>query len=749
MSRESYSGELVKLALSAAEGMVFERFAQELFAHLTGGDFVPTGGQRDGGADGVLEGLSEVAGKADRFFQASVRKDTETKIRQTVARLIEVGREVKQVTYFTSQTVNRFDLVEATLSDELDVTIRIRDSEFIAAHVNDNPTTVDIFRRNLAHYVAYLQQVGSSRLIPVSAHVKSPAVYTFLAQEIERRNGDTSSLDAMVDALALWALEGTDPDKGIFMTRDEVMAKILEELPSVESLVAKVLGTRLEELSEKGTRLVRWHRKEDLFCLPYETRLTIESDNAADVLLEQAMLRSLRDRIEEEDRELGSAELDVASTCALRAIQATFEYQGLEFASFLRDPAAVAEHPEIATSISQALESNGIQGALALRLSPSIFQGLRRLLYGSTETERQYLQRLSNTYTLLFILNTEPRLLQFFQEMTGDFYLYVGSDQLLKALSEQYLDESDQMGRNALRIASKLGATLVLTQPVLEEVISHFRRCDFEWKNHISASESFMNYELARNVGPIMLRAYLYARINPTLQNKPKSWQSFVNQFCNYDDLHKPSGEGELLGYLVKKFAMEFAASEDLEDLVDMESVAELARELEPGKARRELADNDALLAHAVYGRRTAEKELASQNEFGFSTWWLTGEASILKHTRELVKANRGARYMMRPEFLLHFVTLAPSAKETRDAFARIFPTLLGIKLAKRLDESAFHGVMDKVDEAAQLDDARRSTAIATIVDKLKGDFARSYIARDFGASTGSIDVIAASQHEE
>jgi hypothetical protein len=715
--------------------MPFERFAQEMARHLMGVNFVPTGGTSDGGADGVLADLFEDSKKPTSFFQASIRKDIEAKIRETVRRLREVGREVKIVTYFTSIDVPRFDLLEERLTDELDATVRVRDVSYLVAHVNDDRETKAIFAQNLAHYAEYLRQVGSSRLIPVSAHVKSPAVYAFLAQEIERRNGDTDSLDAMVDALSLWALEGTDPDKNIFMSSQEVLAKIVQELPSVEGLVGPVLEQRLEALAAKGTRMVRWHKSTNQFCLPYETRLTIEAENAADVLLQSSMVAGLRLRLEAECNDLDEDLIAKAADVALRALQFTFERQGLEFASFLRDPSAVGEQPDIATAIDASLEEMQVAGKEALKIGPTIFQCLRQVIYSSTEAERRYLQRLSNTYTLLFILNTEPRLLEFFQQMAGDFNLFVGADQILKSLSEHFLEESDQMASNALRIASDLGAKLILTQPVLEEIVSHFRRCDAEWQNHIAKSEGLMTYELSRNVGPIMLRSYLYARISPTLQIKPKSWQAFVNSFCTYDVLKKDEAETEFLRYLTAKFNMEYLAVEELENLVDTEGVAELARNLGPRKARRELAENDALLAHAVYGMRRVNKEHSSQNEFGFSTWWLTGESSILKHTKDLVAANRGARYMMRPEFLLNFVTLAPSAKDTRKTFARIFPTLLGIQLAKRMDETAFHSVMDKVDEAGQMDDARRASAMATISDKLKGDFTRNYSARDFGSS--------------
>lgn len=744
MARQTYPADVIQIALGAAEGFPFERFAQELQSQLTGSEFVPTGGIADGGADGVLAGLFENSARPTSFFQASIRDDTEYKIRKTVERLREVGREVRNLTYFTSQSVPRFDRLEESLSDDLDVTIRIRDAHFISAHVNDNAVTHASFRDHLSHYVAYLRSVGSSKLIPSSAHVKSPAVYTFLAQEVERRKGDTTSLHAMVDALILWALEGTDPDEGKFMTRDEVLKKVSIELPSVESLVRGEIGPRLEELSKKNQRVVRWHQKDDLFCLPFETRLRIEEENASDVVLRDAVLDGLGARISESSPELTPADCDKAADVAMRALQLTFEKQGLEFAAFLHDSSAVGSAPDVASSVADALSALGINGKASLRIGPAVLLALRGVFYRSTEQERTYLRRLSNTYALLFILNTEPRLMEFFKDMTGDFYLYVGADQLLKALSEQFLAPPDQMARNALRIASDLGATLVLTQPVLEEVIGHFRACDHEFRNHIAGAEPYMAFELARQVGHIMIRAYLYARLDTTLVARPKSWSAFVQQFCSYEELHRGTGEEEFLRYLVRSFGMEYVRVEELEDFVDIDSVAELATKLAPQKGKRELADNDALLAHAVFERRSAEKEAATSNEFGFSTWWLTGETSILRHTKDLVAANRNARYIMRPEFLLNFVTLAPSAEASRRSFASIFPTLLGIRLARRLDTKAFHAVMEKVDEAAQMDDDRRGAAIAGIVDRLKGDFSRDYLSDHARATTSSIDVVAA-----
>jgi hypothetical protein len=144
-------------------------------------------------------------------------------------------------------------------------------------------------------------------------------------------------------------------------------------------------------------------------------------------------------------------------------------------------------------------------------------------------------------------------------------------------------------------------------------------------------------------------------------------------------------------------------------------------------KSDPRLAYNDALVALAVYGRRLKRHETSSAYEFGWGTWWLTGESKILSKTKALVRKHR-ARYIMRPDFLLNFLTLAPSAHETREAFKNIFPSMLGIQLARRMSSTAFAEVMDRVREAEQLDDGRRAAEMAKLTNELKSDMRRGYI---------------------
>ena len=66
---------------------------------------------------------------------------------------------------------------------------------------------------------------------------------------------------------------------------------------------------------------------------------------------------------------------------------------------------------------------------------------LRKIFYQGSPNQREYLTQLSRTYILLFSLQSEPRIIEYFSTMSASFKLFLGSDILVKALSERYLCE--------------------------------------------------------------------------------------------------------------------------------------------------------------------------------------------------------------------------------------------------------------------------------------------------------------------
>jgi hypothetical protein len=333
------------------------------------------------------------------------------------------------------------------LTRELNVSVAIRDAAYIASHVNDTAGTRAAYHYNLSYLTSYLQSVGASTIVGSSEHVQSPAVYVFLEQELARTRGDTGLFDAVTDSLALWSLEGTDPDAGLLMSREDALETICTEIPAVRSVVSKRFGQRLEYLSRKaypGGRRVRWHKRENAFCLPFETRQVIEDENLADESLRRQVSSGLEARASElMTASLTEVETRQAASVALRSLQKAFEKEGLEFASFLEGGSSGLV--TVADELAAIMDEVGVKPARRPDVGDGVMEIIRGVLYDSTDDERSYLGKLSRTYTLLFTLNTEPRLIEYFHQVAGKLCLYVGADLLVRALSERYLPKGDQL----------------------------------------------------------------------------------------------------------------------------------------------------------------------------------------------------------------------------------------------------------------------------------------------------------------
>ena len=328
MATENISPDLVRIALDKVEGFPFERFVNDFYPAIVGRTCVPLGGVKDGGADGFQEPVHEDSSKASVFYQASVGVEVENKIRATVTRLRGFGRDPKTLTYVTSRSVKFTDTIEEALTTELDVTIRIRDASYLISHISDGDQTKAAYIHHLRYLTDYLKSVGSSQLITASRHVRDPTVFVFLSQELERRKGDQSIVASVIDSLIMWALEDTDPEKNLFMTEEQIADRITDTLPSVQQLVGPRLRKRLMKLTSKTNpvgRQVRWHKADDRFCLPYETRRKIESENRDDENLKIEVLKSIEDRVLSVHREgLGTEGIRTATELAMRALQLTF-----------------------------------------------------------------------------------------------------------------------------------------------------------------------------------------------------------------------------------------------------------------------------------------------------------------------------------------------------------------------------------------------------------------------------------------
>lgn len=730
---ETVNHKLVEIALVHVEGTPFEQFFHAFCPPLIGNEFVPLGGVHDGGADAFLatKGIYEGKGvNPDTFYQASIQEDHRSKIRKTIKRLKDFGREPKTLYYVTSRVVVGIDKDEEALTAELKVFIKIRDRKWIVTNINHSPATISAFKTYLQPSLAFLSEVGGATIINESQNIPARTMCVFLGQEIERQRGKTDLLEAITDSLIFWALEGTDPDKNIFLKRHEILKKIELTLPSALPFINKILETRLERLASKQAasgREIKWHKKEDKFCLPFETRKLIIEENTEDEFLKLKVLELFAKRADQYQKsDEDSINSDQIAELAHRTIERTFEKEGLELAYFLSGKNDAKSYFSIADSVDDAMLEMELNGIDAINAKDAALAVLRQAFYNSSEEERRYFGKLSRTFTLLFTLRNEPRVIEHFKCMSSNFVLFVGSDIIIRALSERYLAKEDQMTVNLLRIIRDAGSNLVLTEGFLDEVHTHLEGTDWEFQNYFADLEKNFDRNIVRHAPKILIRSYFYAKLDSLLGNRPSSWSSYIHQFCNYTDLHSNKGKNQIRGYLQEKFGFEFYSHEDMANLVNQDEVELLAEKIRPIKKGNILAINDARQILAVYNKRASLGEEHSPNSYGYRTWWFTHETRVRQYTRDLVDA-KGAQYIMRPEFILNFIALSPSTEAVRNSYRTIFPTILGVRLSNRMREDIFHNVMGKVKEVQKVDESRARVMMGEMSNRLMGDMYKQY----------------------
>lgn len=726
--------ELAEIALSRAGGIAFERFFHAIVAAIYGERFVPIGGVSDGGADAFLEPIYGES-QATRFLQASVQQDYQSKIAQTVARLKEVGRQPRELTYCTSRIVPRIDQEDDRLTDEIGVTIRIRDQKWILAQLNQSTQTKAAFKTYLEPELAFLKHLGGATLLDTVNNADTRALFVFLEQELARRRNQSDLLQSTTDSLILWSLEETDPDLKKFMTRGQILSRIETILPSSKHFIRNSIDHRLAQLSSKGNptgREIRHYKKDDLYCLPFETRLKVQEENASDELLKKHFIEEQITKAEPHFLAGKSDNSELVARITHTAIEKAFESQGIELAAFLEG----ASHSDQQLSMSDYVDSaiadldGNIDHVHRAKLKDIALDALRTMLYESSQIERDYLGKLSRTYALLFTLRADARVIEYFRNLSTKLVLYIGADLLVRALSEHYLRTEDKMTCNLLEILKNSGATLILNENAANEVISNLRTSDHEYNNWYKWSEPNVTLSIARHCPKILVRSYFYAKLNPPQGiASPSGWAKFIDQFVTYGSLHHPRGGQELQDYLCRRFKLEFESSDQMLNSVDkdhLEGLTEMIQEVRNRGDKAELlARNDALQVLRVYAKR---KEINDRNNgpFGYRVWWLTHEFHVMRVTGPLVKYY-DARYIMRPEFVLNFIALAPTTQEVRTAYAHIFPTLISIKLSNRMKNDVFHDVLGRYKRACEYDPARIEVKMQELTNRLKGDNYKQY----------------------
>jgi hypothetical protein len=585
--------------------------------------------------------------------------------------------------------------------------------------------TISAFEHHLSPYTKFLSHVATGDDTFSLSHSKDPSVFVFLQHEITNRLGNRKLIHSITDTMILWALSETDPDKEIFMSEECICRKIFEFFPWSDKLIKGHIRQRLDFLRSKSVsgRQIRWYGKQKKYCLPFETRQSISNENKNDESLKMNVLDELK-LLVSNVFDADDGEYQKVANCCVKVIHAIFERQGLLFSHFISSDESVDPPLIVSDCIDRVIELEGIENNKIENYREYIEILLRGIFYNGSPNQRAYLTHLSRTYVLLFSLQAEPRVIEYFSTMSSSFNLFLGSDILVKAISERYLKEDDQVARNLLKMSSETGMTLYLSECVLEEVYTHIQGTYYEFMNNFSQMEQYITREIARNSGKILIRSYFYAKED----GKVRSWKQYIEQFLSYDNVKNDKGREELRKYLITEYKLKFISNEDLESVCNIEKVNSLSEAMMSNqtKENKNLAYNTSLLVHGVYGLRKKNNEIGRVSEMGLKTWWMTNQTRVLEHTKEIIR-EKNSEYIMRPEYILNFISMSPKCEHVRDSFKNIFPSTFGVQLGNRLKDEVFHKILADVKQWTNYSPGRITTLMSDLSDNLKTDRLRRY----------------------
>ena len=695
------------------DGFIFEKFAQDFLSKLLTYSFVPVGGLKDRGIDG-LEHLFHRTSFERHLYQLSIEQDPAGKLRSTLEKLEANQIPFDRLYFVTNQRFPQKDQAIDTLYEEFKKPINIYDIEWFIARVNNNAGTQLTYKTFVESYLHEFNKPGKSYV--VGDLVSDPRLFVFLRQQWDSKRKDLGLDKILADTLILYALEGTDPDKDILKSKEEIRSDIAQHIKFAPKLINELIDQRLGVLTQRPRR-VNHHEKIDKYCLPYETRLEIQNRNLRDAALYQAFKSSLETKLK---TYLADAEVRVRDCASLMesAINQLFYQQGLEFANFVihgeNNEAFEKRLPDI---LAKTVDESSVVLKNKEAVKNALLITVRDIVYNGSPEEKEFLRRLSNTYMMLFLLQCDPKLATFFTGMAGKLNVYVCTSILIPALSELFLEPDNQRHWNLLKGAYNAGVTLVVNETIVEELAAHFRSFKERYAEYYKDNEAiYLSDEvLILYIPEIMIRAYFYAK----MRGRVSTFDEFLDRFVT-PNLERAADE--LTDWLREEFGIRFVSDGSLGIKLEPGEEALLHDKLKGAKHSQQTALSDARLILTIYALRRLRNESDAAGIFGFQTWWLSKDVSTQRAVIDVFKDKYKVSCYIRPDFLYNYISLSPTQSDVDAAYQELFPSLLGVNISFHLPQDVTAFIQEKAREHAGKNPARLKSILRQLAEQLKVD---------------------------
>jgi len=711
--REPLNTEGFKFAMNQInDGFVFEKFCLSFLGAALGYHFNPIGGVKDRGIDGLEYSYSR-SGNLKNIFQLSTEKNYKSKLEKSISKLIENKISFDSITYVTNRVVHDMDHLIDSLFEKFEKHIRIFDQNWLVSYANHSEATINAYYTFIDSYLHEFSKPGKSYV--VSDLANDSRLFVFLRQQLESQRHDFKIDDLLADTLILFGLEGTDPDKCIFKSKEELFDSIRKYVKFDPKILDETIERRLNVLSTKP-RKVKHHIKTNLFCLPYETRLEIQNRNLADVQLLENFYSQTSKVIKKyfKDGELLVRNLTVLIDETIHKI---FYQQGLEFSNYiLHSKSQQVIEKDLQETISLVVDESSVVDKNKEAVKTALLMAIRDIVYNGTFEQKKYLKSLSNTYMMMFLLQWNPQIATYFESMASKMNIYVCTSILIPALSEFYLTPENRRHWNLLKGAHQAGIKLYISDAIIDELKHHFYMLKSKYEHFFKINEFIYLKSEAETlyIDEIMIRAYFYAK----RQKKVFTFDDFLSNFIDPD---LKSVKNDLIGYLKSEFGIKYFNDEALKIKISEDEHQRLTEKLQEHKSSKK-SETDSKIILSIYKLREVNNETSSTGIFGYRTWWLSKDTTTYKAVSEVFGDLYPVSCYMRPDFLYNHIALAPKKHEVDELYKEVFPSLLGVNLSFHLPQEVTSFVQERIAEHATKNPERLSSILARLSEKMKSD---------------------------
>ena len=694
------------------DGFIFENFGLSFLGATLGYNFAPVGGVKDKGIDG-LEYIFNKEGFEKNIYQLSTELNSEGKLDKSIQKLIDNKIPFDSITYVTNRVVSNKDVLIDKLFDKFKKHLKIYDQNWFVSNANHSAATINAYYTFIDSHLHEFSKPGKSYV--VSDLANDSRLFVFLRQQLDSKRNDLKLDDLLADTLILFGLEGTDPDKDILKTKDELFESIRKYVKFDPKILDETIEKRLEVLSNKP-RKIKYHSRKKGYCLPYDTRLEIQNRNLSDVqLLENFYSQTsavIKRYFKDEDVAVRNLSKLIDET-----IHKIFYQQGLEFSNYiLHGESQQVIEKDLQEIINKVVDESSVVDRNKETVKTALLMAIRDIVYNGTLEQKKYLKSLSNTYMMMFLLQWNPQIATYFESMASRMIIYVCTSILIPALSEYYLEIENRRHWNLLKGAQQASIRLYISDAIIEELKYHFRMLKNKYESLFRRNEHiYLNSESETlYIDEIMIRAYFYAKAH----KKVYTFEDFLSNFIDPD---LKTVKDDLIAYLKSEFGITYVNDESMKINISAEEHLKLTEKLQELKSSKK-AETDSKIILTIYRLREKNNETATSGIFGYKTWWLSKDSTTYKAVSELFGDTYPVSCYIRPDFLYNHIALAPKKHEVDELYKEVFPSLLGVNLSFHLPHEVTEFVQKRIAEHGTKTPARLTAILSRLSEKLKSD---------------------------